>query len=77
MLIDVELIRRSVEILQRPFEVIVQDALAHHDAEEAAPQVPEITRARITVRMTLTQKYLFSDAHVEHAVRRLLVDGGL
>src|SRR5262249_38547986 len=27
ILIDVELIRRSVEVLQRPFEVIVQDAL--------------------------------------------------
>jgi hypothetical protein len=76
MLIDVDVIRRCVELLQRPFEVIVQEALAQPDAELVPVQVPGTTRVPITVRMTLTQKYIFSDGYVEHALRGLIANGG-
>jgi hypothetical protein len=72
ILIDVELIRRCDEILKQPFEVIVQEALKHPVAQLGAAQRPAADRRPVTVRMTLTQKYVFTDALVEDAVRRLL-----
>jgi hypothetical protein len=76
VLIDVELIRRSVDTLKQPFEAIVQEALKQPITELATALVPEVERVPITLRMSLTQKYVFTDAHIENAVRRHLVNSG-
>lgn len=75
VLIDIELIRKCDEILKQPFEVIVHEALKQPVAELGTARLPAGNRVPITVRMTLTQKYIFTDAHVENAVRRLLATG--
>ncbi len=77
VLIDIEVVRRSTAVLNKPFEEIVQDALRHENGTGSRLVIDEDVerkgmRVRVPVRLSLSQWHFCSDEEIESAIKTYL-----
>ncbi len=77
ILIDVEVVRHSTAVLNKPFEEIVQDALRHENGTGTRLVIDEDVerkgmRVRVPVRLSLSQWHFCSDEEIESAIKTYL-----
>jgi hypothetical protein len=73
VLIDVELVKRSSEVLRKSFSEIVQDALRRNNGHHhVRPGGEHRKRVRIPIRLSLSQWHFCTDDEIEMAVEILL-----
>ena len=73
-----EVIRRCVDVFQKPLSDIVQDALRLElpDDSQGRGVAAATDRVPAVIHLTLTQKHFNSDHDIEMALERLLTAGG-
>jgi hypothetical protein len=77
VLIDVEVVTRSIAILKKPFAEIVQDALRHENGTSGQFSGEEDMErkkvlVRVSVRLSLSQWHFYTDEQLESAVKTYL-----
>lgn len=78
VLIDVALVRLCDSVFKKSVAEVVQDALRNPPATSGlrTPVGDGVQRVPVTVRLTLTQRYFYTDHDIEQAVGRLLTTRG-